>query len=94
MTFVPTEAPPASIVWPPAGRLNKAGMSYVEFTHDMATLLVALRLWPHVDLDALRAMSEWKLARDWGWIEESGELTVTGARHAGIEVRPRVPKWF
>jgi hypothetical protein len=30
-------------------------------------------------------MPEWKLAQDWGWIAESGELTETGARHA----RPR-----
>jgi len=63
-------------------------MSYVELTHEMATLLVALRSWPHVDLEGLRALPEWKLARDWGWIEESGELTPTGARHAGLEVRP------
>jgi len=63
-------------------------MSYFELTRDMATLLVALRSWPHVDLEALRAMPEWKLARDWGWIEGSGELTQTGARQAGLEVRP------
>ena len=66
-------------------------MSYVELTHDMATLLVALRSWPHVDLEALRAMPEWKLAQDWGWIEESGELTATGTRQAGIDVRHRIP---
>jgi hypothetical protein len=78
------------MVSPTAGRLNEAGMSYVELTHDMATLLVALRSWPHVDLEALRAMPEWKLAQSWGWIEESGELTVTGARHAGIEIRPAI----
>ena len=63
-------------------------MSYFELMHDMTTLLVALRSWPHVNLEALRAMPEWKLARDWEWIEESGELTQTGARHAGLEVRP------
>lgn len=72
------------------GRLNRAGMSCVDITHDMATLLVALRSWPHVDLEALRVMPEWKLARDWGWILESGELTESGARHAGFEVRPRI----
>jgi hypothetical protein len=65
-------------------------MSCVDITHDMATLLVALRSWPHVDLEALRVMPEWKLARDWGWILESGELTESGARHAGFEVRPRI----
>jgi hypothetical protein len=67
-------------------------MSCVNITHDMATLLVALRSWPHVDLVALRAMSEWKLARDWGWIAESGEMTETGARHAGLEVKPVILK--
>jgi hypothetical protein len=65
-------------------------MSYVGITHDMTTLLVALRSWPYVDLEGLRAMPEWKLAQDWGWIEESGELTVAGARQAGVEVRPRI----
>jgi hypothetical protein len=59
---------------------EKAGMSCVEITHDMATLLVALRSWPHVDM------------QDWGWIEESGELTESGARHAGFEVRPGISK--
>ena len=63
-------------------------MSCVEITHDMATLLVALRSWPDVDLGALRAMPEWKLAQNWGWITESGELTLSGARHAGFEAKP------
>ena len=72
---------------PPAGRLNKAGMSCVDITHDMATLLVALRFWPHADLEALRTMPEWKLAQNRGWITEAGELTGSGARHAGLEVR-------
>jgi hypothetical protein len=67
-------------------------MSCVDITHDMATLLVALRSWPHVDLEALRAMPEWKLAQHLGWVVESGELTETGARHAGIEVRPVILK--
>ncbi|MET0565161.1 MAG: hypothetical protein ABW021_01785 [Acidimicrobiia bacterium] len=67
-------------------------MSCVDITHDMATLLVALRSWPHVDLEALRAMPEWRQAQDWGWILESGELTGSGARHAGFEVRPGILK--
>jgi hypothetical protein len=28
-------------------------------------------------------MPEWSEARAWGWVMESGELTGTGARHAG-----------
>jgi hypothetical protein len=32
----------------------------------MATLLLALRPWPDVNLEAVRAMTEWKLAREWG----------------------------
>ena len=60
-------------------------MSCVHITHDMATLLVALRSWPDVNLEALRAMPEWKLAREWGWIMESGELTGSGHQHAGGE---------
>jgi hypothetical protein len=65
-------------------------MSCVEISRDMATLLVALRSWPHADLETLRTMPEWKLAQDWGWIAESGELTGAGARHAGFEIRPGV----
>jgi hypothetical protein len=67
-------------------------MSCVDISHGMATLLVALRSWPHVDLVALRAMPEWRMARDWGWIAESGEMTETGARHAGLEVKPVILK--
>jgi hypothetical protein len=63
-------------------------MSCVEITHDMATLLIGLRSWPDIDLGSLRAMPEWKFAQECGWITESGELTVSGARHAGLEVRP------
>ena len=29
------------------------------------------------------AMPEWEEARAWGWIMASGEMTGTGARHAG-----------
>jgi hypothetical protein len=67
-------------------------MSCVDITHDMATLPVALRSWPHVDLEALRTMPEWKLARHLGWVVDSDELTETGARHAGVEVRPVILK--
>ena len=77
---------------PPAGRLNKAGMSCVNLTHDMATLLVALKSWPHADLEALRTMPEWKLAQNRAWITEAGELTGSGARHAGLEIRPGIVK--
>lgn len=73
-----------------SGRLNKAGMSCVKITHEMSTLLVALRSWPDVDLESLRIMPEWNLAQNWGWITDSGELTMSGARHAGHEVGPAI----
>ena len=74
----------------PAWEAEQAGMSCVDITNDMATLLVALRSWPHADLEAPRTMPEWKLAQNRGWITEAGELTESGARHAGLEVRPGV----
>ena len=60
-------------------------MSCVQITHDMATRLLALRSWPDVNLEALRAMPEWKLAREWGWIMKSGELTGSGHMPSGGE---------
>jgi hypothetical protein len=42
----------------------QAGMSCVDITNEMATLLVALRLWPDVDVEALRVLPEWKVAQD------------------------------
>ena len=35
------------------------------------------------DMVRLRRTPEWLQARAWGWVLESGELTGTGARHAG-----------
>jgi hypothetical protein len=32
------------------------------------------------------------MARAWGWIAESGQMTETGARHAGLEVKPVILK--
>jgi hypothetical protein len=60
-------------------------VSCVPINPAMTFLLEALRAWPlsaHV-LEELRAMPEWDEARAWGWIMASGELTGTGARHAG-----------
>ena len=47
-------------------------MSCVDISRDMATLLVALRSWPNVTFDELRAMPEWHQARQRGWILDSG----------------------
>jgi hypothetical protein len=34
-------------------------------------------------LEQLRAMPEFAQAVEWGWLMQTGELTGTGARHAG-----------
>lgn len=47
----------------------------------MRQLLEALRTWPEVELEPLRAGPEWERARTWGWVMESGELTGTGWAH-------------
>ena len=66
-------------------------MSFVAISRDMATLLVALRSWPNVTFDELRAMPEWHQARQRGWILDSGELSVSGWRHAGGEIPTGIP---
>lgn len=48
----------------------------------MTCLLETLLSWPRVDVDPLRTRDEWRQARQWGWVMESGELTGTGAGHA------------
>ena len=50
-------------------------MTCVEITHEMAALLVALGSRPQADLEALRALPEWRFAQNWGWLTESSELT-------------------
>ena len=47
-------------------------------------LLEALRSWSvsRGVLTELQAMPEWKDARTWDWVLESGELTGTAQRHA------------
>ncbi len=60
-------------------------MSCVPITPQMSYLLEACRSWPISPevLDQIQAMPEWEEARAWGWIMRTGELTGTGARHAG-----------
>jgi hypothetical protein len=41
--------------------------------------------------DQFRDTPEWKDARAWGWVMESGELTGTGHRHAGKQPRGILP---
>jgi hypothetical protein len=56
-------------------------MSCVEVTPAMAAMLEALA---HDEpADPFRDTPEWKNARAWGWVMESGELTGIGHRHAG-----------
>ena len=62
-------------------------------TPEMSYLLEALRGYP-VSTEVheqLRAMPAWEQAREWGWIMHSGELTGTGARHAGEQPRGILP---
>ncbi len=58
-------------------------MSCVPLTPDMQRLLEAAGKWPYVDLEQLRQSPAWEDAVAWGWVMASGELTGTGARHAG-----------
>ena len=60
-----------------------SAMTCVPVTPQMAALLEMLRTWPDVDLADLRSLPEWEQARLWGWVMESGELTGSGAAHAG-----------
>lgn len=48
----------------------------------MAELLAALTEWPDIDTASLQGLPEWRQARAWGWVMDSGELTGTGAGHA------------
>jgi hypothetical protein len=56
-------------------------VSCTPVTDEMADLLDRLAEWPDVDTTELRARPEWRQARAWGWIMESGELTGQGWRH-------------
>lgn len=62
-------------------------MSCIEVTPAMTDLLAQLRCWPDADIETLRRLPEWRQARDWGWVMESGELTGTGVGH--VVVPPR-----
>ena len=67
-------------------------LSCVEVTPAMAAMLEALA--NDEPPAPYRDTSQWKDARAWGWIMESGELTDTGARHAGELPRGIVPRDF
>lgn len=58
-------------------------MGSVTVSPAMRQLLEELRRWPDVDLESLRAHPEWALARAWGWVMESGELTGSGFAASG-----------
>jgi hypothetical protein len=66
--------------------LTVAVMSCVEVTPSMAAMLGALA--NDEPPDQYRDTPEWKNARAWGWVMESGELTGIGSRHIPGE-RPR-----
>lgn len=58
-------------------------MCHVCLSHRRLRRLLELAAnWPNVDLEELRTTPEWKQARAWGWVMESGELTGTGLAHA------------
>jgi hypothetical protein len=66
--------------------LTVAVMSCVDVTPEMAAMLEALA--NDEPPEPFRDTPEWKNARAWGWVMESGELTGIGSRHIPGE-RPR-----
>jgi hypothetical protein len=66
--------------------LTVAVMSCVDVTPEMAAMLEALA--NDEPPDQYRDTPEWKNARAWGWVMESGGLTGVGSRHIPGE-RPR-----
>jgi hypothetical protein len=64
-------------------------MSCVDLTPEMGAMLAALRR--DDPPDPYRDTEEWRLAREWGWVMETGDLTGTGRRHAGPLPRGILP---